>query len=366
MRQYSQEYLEHHGILGMHWGIRKPEPIGMRRRSSSNLGREYDAKFSQVRKHLLSAGLNERALKDKYGPDTNDFKAFVTAHKTGVKRGVEAGLTIAALAAMYYAMKPTMVNQTTMLKAYVSAVDGLALNWDAGVDLAEGSIIKRVSTTAESNIRPGGFFGAFLDSDVESYKGILPGFWGQWGVGFINNGGYVNHYQALSPVKAPSGSETLSIFKELVHGNDAFLRVTSIGSGLEGRAADTFSDAEWKTLFSHHSLQWAGKVEQPATTTFFDAIRSKGYNALIDFNDAGKLAKTPIRTIDGSMYKIVKNETLDRKQIMQALAGWSPSLVHFLVTMDALIHTNNIDYIFAIKLTNSAVEQGTALFKTFA
>ena len=199
---YATKFLTHYGVLGMHWGVRKAEPVGTGRQSTSK-EKEYDKKFSKIREQLKNSGLNEKALQDKYGePNSNGFLAFVKKHKTGLEIGAGAVVGVAALAALYYYGKPLAKNvagdvengiygQTlaNLLKTPGLEVDGLLANWDKGVDLSAGSIIKRVSTQVEGTARPEGFYASFLDGDVKSYKAMLPGFWKTWGIGSPAKGG---------------------------------------------------------------------------------------------------------------------------------------------------------------------------------
>jgi hypothetical protein len=71
---------------------------------------------------------------------------------------------------------------------------------------------------------------------------------------------------------------------------------------------------------------------------FMDAVKAKGYNAVIDFNDAGTLSKTPIRIIDSSSFEIEKSEVLTPEEILQSAKSWKPSLVHVEVSDDFLLH----------------------------
>lgn len=221
---------------------------------------------------------------------------------------------------------------------------GLEMHWDKGVDLPRGAILKRLSTVAETNVRNGGFYAAHRKEDVESYKALLPSFWEGWGVGSPKTGGYLNHYQAGAAVKAPSGKESLGIFKSLIQSDDNFAGAVGRGSifakPLEdgALAARGWTESRSKVEFGAHAVKWAHKDDFTAAK-YFDEVRRRGYNALIDFNDAGKLSKQPMRILDASIFKIVKNEPQTLDDFYMAAKNWSPKLIHILeMAGDFIIH----------------------------
>lgn len=351
--------LYHYGVKGQRWGIITKKDEGSSRSSSQE--KQYKEKHAEIRKQLKNSGVNEVALRDKYGDgDPKRLSKFLKDHETELKVAGGVAVVGVGLVALYYGKKAKatdFASDALRVTAYSNVADGLKLNWDKGVDLPAGSVLKRVSSNAEKTIRPEGFYAAFRDEDVSSYKAVLPGFWNEWLPTKIRGehaglGGYVNHYQASKAIKAPSGKETISIFRELLEKDEDFR-----GSmGLSGKSLASVSDDELGKVFVEKSLSWAMRIPKPIQKivprdaneglykmllpheTLFDELKSRGYNAVIDFNDAGRLAKTPVRVIDSSIFKIVKNERLTSKEIVEAAASWSPDLVHVLTDFDDLLH----------------------------
>ena len=242
----------------------------------------------------------------------------------------------------------------TQLKAYSKTADGLEINWDKGVELPKGSIIRRLSSVAETVPRPDGFFAAHLDDDIESYKAILPNFWAQWGVGSAKEGGFLNHYQAKEAIHAPSGKDSFELFKKLVNTDDSFdahFANPLFGiKGLRGR-----SDEQLKESFKESSLLWADNTN-PYTKQWFKEVKANGYNALIDFNDAGKLGKTPIRVLDGNMFDIVKNEPQSLDDFYTAAKKWKPELIHaYMLANGELVLIHDDDFSRVIDQGRDAV-----------
>lgn len=337
MTQDIDDFLAHFGVKGMRWGVRKEyKPVGRESGSkakdeTARQKAEYDAEAKRIQKALKANGIDDRRaaqLKAKYGVAPQEEPTSGLSKNQKIAIGIGVGVGVAALGYAAYkggvfdSIKSLPLYETNAT-AYSKAVDGLSINWHEGVDLKAGSILKRVSTVAEKEVRADGFFACFRDGDVESYKAILPTFWPMWGVGTPVDGGYINHYKAAAAVRAPSGEKTFEIFKDLIKNTSNFDTAIGVYNPDIGNA----SDEVLKGLFKQFSASWIDGTDQ-GVKYFFDRIKSEGYNALIDFNDAGTLGKTPLRVIDSSIYEIVKNERLDLAGMLAAAKAWTPDLVH--------------------------------------
>lgn len=352
--------LKHYGKKGMKWGVRNEDDLlGLSTSGPTPANRadrrQYVAQAKRIRAELKKRGFTEldsAVLKAKYETPEGEDPAKGLSKNQKIAIGVGVGVVAAAAIgfAAYkgglfdssspiseivkdgfdqetlikrFAEKPASASLfDTKYKAYAEAADGLKINWDNDVKLSAGSILKRVSSKAETAARADGFFACFRDEDVKSYSAILPTFWAQWKVGTPMDGGFINHYKAVSDVKAPSGKETLAIFKGLMESNASFR--ASVGLGFDRWS--TLTDGEHHEVLKAFAQGWVNGMDN---TTFFNAVKEKGYNALIDFNDAGTLGKTPLRLLDGTMFEIVNNEVLSFENMLQAATEWAPSLIHY-------------------------------------
>lgn len=332
-----QNFLAHHGIKGMHWGIRRDlhpnEGNNSSRSSQSNADREYEQHAFQIRSDLASKGVDSDRLKAKYGPPPssgssggglteNEKKALEVA-------GAAAGIAVVGAAGIAaYRMgllQNPLLLETTALKVYKGATETAVTDlWETGIDLPAGHIFSRVSTIAEKSIRDGGFFAAHNAPDLERYKAVLPTFWKQWGIGSPKAGGYVNNYEALVPIKAPTGQEATSIFKDLLKSDPEF----RAAHGIDNNPNSVWYEPKYiAKLFEHHSQHWAGETS-PVVQKYFDAVKARGYNALVDYNDAGKLSKIPVRVIDGKAFRVHSNDRLEYGDMRKAAKKVARSLKH--------------------------------------
>lgn len=354
--------LEHFGVKGMRWGVRKEDDLVGRKKSSAKdeaqKGRvkTFEKESSRIQAELKKRGETENdnaLLKAKYETPAGENPTKGLSRNQKIAIGVGVGV-IGAVAVGYLAYKGGAFDKnsplltgldekfsaesltkrfkdapesaklfTARLTADQSAlsVDGLKINWDTNVSLSPGSVIKRVSSVAETQVRSSGFFGAFRDDDVKSYSAILPSYWAKWKVGVPMDGGFINHYKASEAIKAPSGRKTLDLFRTFIRENDDFRKAYS------HLDFDFVDDDALGGFLKSFSMGWVNS-ENNQVASFFNLVRREGFNALIDFNDAGIYGKTPLRIIDSSIFSIVKNEALDFESMVKAAEAWSTSLVH--------------------------------------
>ncbi len=201
------------------------------------------------------------------------------------------------------------------------AVDKLSTS---RIDISAGSIVKRISMTKETDIRPGGFYAAFKSADVERYKAVLPIYWKQWGN--AGKDGFVVNLKANSDIKAPSPRETFDMFQEFISssGPQGSLRRKSVRKNLLGLAPilpgqDDDDGTFARQIFPSFSILWNEQgSEIPVVRDFLSSVKERGFNAVVDMNDAGSLGESPMRFLDGSLFNVDSHDVLSAGDIRAA------------------------------------------------
>ena len=363
----GEKFLEHYGVKGMHWGIRKEEELVGREK-----GQKEDSK-DETYSRQLEAKYGKDSMKDlpQTPPEkTKGWSSLTPEQKRIVKLG--GGFLLGALAAglgyagykygaskykdwanaedikREFAEDPKAANlvhdiaqawregdqvQHSLLSAENGPVkgSGLATHWNNGVLISAGSIVQRMTTEKETTIRPGGFFGAHEQADVDRYVAKLPGWWSRWG--YNPDQGYLTQLKANREIKAPSGKESVQMLADILQ-RPAFSSMIpkpllDLPAGptrdraIFGFALDNFVTPHGGGF----SGSWSnGSDKAPMVQSFFRHAKESGYLALIDFNDSGRLARTPMRFIDGSAFDIVGNIPVSWDEIYK-MADTLPDLV---------------------------------------
>lgn len=183
---------------------------------------------------------------------------------------------------------------------------------------APGHTFKRVSTVAESSVRASGFFASPDDSDTARYKAILPVYWKTWGLDATS--GHVVSLQANQAIRAPAPKKVYDFYRNQVENDPKFRESFDINRIITGKDplagyknTEDFARKNWPA-YAAKLLNTGDPDLAPMIKHFTD----QGYNAFVDSNDAGALANTPMRLLDGSMFKIVGTEALSAGDIKKA------------------------------------------------
>jgi len=368
------DYIAHSGVLGMHWGVRKEESDSREGRSKIPTRKSGD----EVLKVVGANAQTPQYLADRYGPGTLSGKSDPTHGLSDKQKKILAGVGIgAALVAtgvtaaillkqgkigalanvVKVAEKEGMsVKQTAQLesayKAFITRSDATkntqAMGWTKDffsnlptdtVHIKSGSILKRVSTDVEQEIHPLGFFAAHTEADVTRYKAVLPQYWDNsiFSQGSSKTGGFVVKLKAMEDVKAPSVKESVDIFKSILQRKIPFhdydpntykltAQIDSIENYIRksnanfGNTLPEDADDFIRTVFPNFSVNWINKEPgiDPISDLYFAEVKKRGYNALIDINDAGSIGDTPLRVLDGTLFEHAGADVLTPADIQAA------------------------------------------------
>lgn len=310
MEQDVEDFLAHYGVKGMRWGVRKKyDSVGRKGASPQKLTDEEKA----VLKAVGDEPGDSLMRRMKYGPD-GEKRKLTEGQKDLLKAGAKVAVGVGAYLLLKEFGERAMVDATvgkdapTELKSFWKKYQksGVPFDFDnlstERITLSPGSILTRISSAKETEIRPGGFYAAFKPDDVTRYKAALPVYWKQWGVHNNDGGGYQVGIKALKGVKAPSQKEAFEIYVDMMKKAGA-----PIPKGNKARGM----------MFMGHAHGWVDK-DNPITKNYFAHLKAWGFNGVLDFNDAGRLGEAPLRLLDSSEFEISKVSKLPLSSIKQA------------------------------------------------
>jgi hypothetical protein len=355
--------LAHHGVKGQKWGVRKkydPHPSSPSGGGTSQTNRisknkaPQEAKDKKLLKDLAAKGITPETMHAKYGPGsmspqksqksekTNGAQKFHPLTKNQKIALAVGGAAVVAGLAYYGGVKlkgpavhlPEGLTPEGLLKAkptnsygsYISrqaaqqkglTEEGLAHLSKEEINFPVGHVFKRVTTERETKIRPEGFFAASNDADVEHYKGIMPLYWKGWGKPV--DVGYVTHLEAKKAVKAPSERAMYDFLRDSIAKDPKFRAEYEShrwANKIDKKDYDTLAKKVWPKFSVDMS-----DTNNYTTQKYFEHLKAHGYNATLDTNDAGVLAKAPIRLLDGKAFKITQNEVIGKDVLDKAIAS---------------------------------------------
>lgn len=339
-------FLAHYGVKGMKWGVIN-EDDGLNETDRA------------VREKLEPQGYTKDRVERQFGENPKKEKRRLTDDQ---KAAIKLGLGLAAAGGLaYYVHKKNAaflkdleenadfyheLMKMNELKSegeiYGLTADAISKLSTQRLHLEPGSIVQRLSMTKETEIRDQ-FFACYDQADVARYKAILPTYWKQWGGG-KNPTGFVVNLRANAAINAPSERETLDIFKSLFDQSFPFDREPTFRQFLQkATSADLDDDA----LAARYLPQFAGAWNNPGnpyTKAMFEKVKSMGYNAIPDMNDANNLANAPHIFLDGSLFEIVGHDVHGIEQI-KAAQKEILALVHGLEDHMSHLTANEIDLI---------------------
>ena len=258
-------FLSHYGVKGMKWGVKKDQLREFREKDTKDTENNI-LKRKHASANMLRYMAKGRTIQEKRKFDEEWYNSLSTG-----KEFVKSGAT---------------------LNRVVRGVDENALN--------------------------GRLYVAKLASDSEMYKATIPAF---------TNGGfaagkkeYNTAYQVSMETKKklamPSQKERIDTFIETLQTNDGKEWLKNNGYKKE---IDEINAKQVGLKYYDRFNKYAGNQSVKFNDTYFNAVKSKGYDALIDDNDAGIWSKEPIILLSpkGSV-KITKVRQISAAEINSA------------------------------------------------
>lgn len=184
---------------------------------------------------------------------------------------------------------------------------------DVDVKLTSGQVFHRISTSDEQSLtyKMRNMFGgefevtkdrlylAFTEEDVTRYKAMLPKYWWkQWGMG--GQQGYDVAYKAMTDINAPSAKKRIDVYTELIKTDLSVRRMAEQAYTLSsGKGSMRVMDDEELSRSTYNWLSGSlANTANDAATKYINKLKSMGYNAIVDDNDAGRLSDMPMIIFD--------------------------------------------------------------------
>ena len=307
-------YLIHHGIKGQEWGVKHGPPYP--------LAKEKHAKV--VRKAEKDDGYNTKnrikALIGYYKPgDNNPYiseekkikreKEYAESEATKKKTkeaiqsikqkydnlspkkkavligaGIAAGTALTAFLLYKYGNK----NYSDFDRNYMRRVMNYEFNPDSLDDLDKvfntGHVFHHMSSVKVKDLKlRERLYVSTNEADSNRYKTVLPRFFKDWQdrLGLPYEGDYNFTYKALNEIKSPSAKKRFEYYVELL--------TEHMKAFADEKSIREYAKNTWPRF-----AQELSDVENPDTKKYYQKIIDNGYNAIIDDNDLGKLAKEPL------------------------------------------------------------------------
>lgn len=179
------------------------------------------------------------------------------------------------------------------------------------VRIPVGSVVKRTSDTP--NEIHDNLYISIHDSDSTWYKGLIP----TQSTGGVPTKTYSDYYETtyrtLKELKSPSEKTRVLAYAKIM---DTPVVITNSGAmtgrdylrerGL-GRTVDAYTSKELALTYYGQLVATQGIRNDPLNTAYFKGLRDAGYNAVIDDNDKGIMAKTPMLLLSSSKTVIAES-----------------------------------------------------------
>lgn len=252
---YTNE-LYHHGIKGQRWGVRRFQ--------------NKDGTLTKVGQERYSHSSN-----DSDDTQSSKNKGLTDKQKKVIAIGATATVASLAVIGFMYVHKKNNIPVHVQTLSFGSKIDVDKLSRNDTV-LKAGSKLQRISSKSVEDYSKEGqrIYASYLKKDNRLYTVTMPEFIRRWGAqGAISDDGknaYKHVMKAKNAIKIPSEKFTA----------EAYMKAT-------GRKE---VDSGWYLRF----MEDLADTKNPEVSKFFDILKSSGYNAVIDGNDAKVFAKSPI------------------------------------------------------------------------
>lgn len=193
---------------------------------------------------------------------------------------------------------------------------------DTDLSLKPGQIIKRVTENSNEVLRDG-FYASFEENDNNRYIAFLPALRKfNASVPDLNKKSYSMSMEAVKEITSPSSKKRFDILVDLLNQS----KQQHLGEDFTDEFGFHVSkDPEQfaRTFYNALTVNLCNE-EDAGSQKYFAEVLKRGYNALVDDNDAGKLTKTPLILLDSKAVKINSINEITKEVAIKALETIQP------------------------------------------
>lgn len=310
--------LYHHGIKGQKWGQRNYQNTDGSYTAKGQAENNGHGRYSNVSDKQIAESHRNKMMnfykyrnRDKYNyykiASEKDILNDLN-NKEHIKKCLIAGAAIVGVSsAIYLAYKYDLINK---IKNSNDTSDIYSIQKSTSDDiefiLSDNSVIHRMEGFSDIDITKsdGPSYTAFDKDDVRRYKALLRD-WSGTGERFDTK------YRALKDLKVPTKNRAEEIFQELYKNNkfkDQLVDDISNCYMYAYKKSGHILDKNTALSMARSKLEdddFGGMIysivgKGSASKQYLNTLKDKGYDAIIDYFDAGDLAEKPLIIIDPS------------------------------------------------------------------
>ena len=231
------DFLAHHGVKGMKWGVRQDQH------------REYSEKATKTSDNVIK----------------------------------RAGSTVQMT--RYFATGGSLKKQQQYTAEWYDSLDtGKAF-------IEKGATMNRIVRGVDDRALSGRLYVSTLESDHEMYKAVIPAVQKKFAFGQKEyHSVYQVELEAKKKLSMPSEKERIDIFIETIKTPEG--RKWMADSGYKDQINELNAKEMGLSAYKKFN-KVAGNQELKITDVYFDKVKAKGYDAILDDNDAGVWSKSP-------------------------------------------------------------------------